>query len=379
VNARIVRTILRKELVDSVRDPRAVLYLVGLPLIFYPMLLLFLEYVAHSVMGGMTSPPYPVMMTNIEHAPELYELVDGSPYLRVVPTTAAGLAVAQGTAAVGLEPMSQFHDALADGLSPRVELYTNHSIPGYAEARTHVLDILTHFESSRKANLVVAETVLGVSGDLTFMVGLFPYFLIVLILVGAAHMAIDVTAGEKERRTLETLLVAPAARSDILAGKTLATLAASMAAAMLGMLGFAGAIHIADALTGGRAYLLGLPANAYWVMGLGSLPSAFFLSSLLIALGTFARSSREGQTYAAYLQMPLLLLALGATYVTPQNAEWPYAVPLMGVNLMQREYLEGTGDPMHAAVSVASTLAFGLVLSVLSSRLFARESILFRA
>lgn len=378
MSGRLIGTILQKELRDAVRDPRAMLYLVGLPLVFYPLLLLFLEYVAHEVMGGVTTSPYPVLVTNVEEAPSLVGRIEDAPDLALVPSTAAGLGVAQGNAAIGVEPMSSFDEARAMGLVPRVDLYVNRSIPGYAEARAHVLATLEELEAHEGMEIAIKETVLGEMEDLTFMVGLFPYFLIVLILVGAAHMAVDITAGEKERRTLETLLVAPAARTDILAGKTLATLVAALAAALLGMAGFAGAIALADVVTGGRAYLLGLPGNAYWVMGLGSVPSAFFLSALLIALGTVARSSREGQTYAAYLQMPMLLLALGATYLSPAGATWPYAVPLMGVNLMQREYLTGEGDPVHAAISAGTTVLLGVALTWLSSRLFAREDVLFR-
>ena len=91
-----------------------------------------------------------------------------------------------------------------------------------------------------------------------------------------------------------------------LAGKA-ATVIAAMAAGIVGMAGFALAIALAKPLTGGSPFLLSLPPHAFWVLGLGNLPAAFFLSALLLALGTFARSSREGQTYAAYLQMPLLL------------------------------------------------------------------------
>jgi sodium transport system permease protein len=378
MNTRTVHTIFRKEMLDAVRDPRALLYLVGLPLGFYPILLLFLEYVAHGIMGGMTTPPYAVYVNNIETATALVRTIDEAPDLLLVPSTAPGLAVAQGQAAVGLEPIAGFDEAVAAGVSPRIDLYVNQSIPAYADVRELVLAALTDYEARTGAATLVAETSLGAAEDITFMVGLFPYFLVVLILVGAAHMAVDITAGEKERRTLETLLVAPAARSDILAGKTLATLAAAMSAALLGMLGFAAAIALADWLTGGRAYLLALPANAYWVMGIGSLPSAFFLSALLITLGTFARSSREGQTYAAYLQMPLLLLALGATYLTPAGASWPYVVPLLGVNLMQKEYLAGGGSTPHALVAVGSTVLLGVVLVLVSTWLFRRESILFR-
>ena len=76
---------------------------------------------------------------------------------------------------------------------------------------------------------------------------------------------------------------------------------------------------------------------------------AFLLSALLVCLGVSARSSREGQTYAAYLQMPLFVLALGAGYLSVDASPAYYLVPLLGTNLVQRAYLLGQGghQPRH--------------------------------
>jgi len=387
----IVRTVWAKELLDAMRDPRALLYLVGLPLVFYPGLLLVLELLARSLMGAPPVPPYTVAVSESAGVPLLTAVFIEEEDLLLVPVENALLEVAEARVAVGLAPDPDLEATLEAGEIPRLALYTNLGVPGAEEIQPLVHERLAAYEAALAAlpwmerrhagsvRLAASETVIGdPTGDVTFMVGLFPYFLVVLVLVGAAHMAIDVTAGEKERRTLETLLVTSADRGAILAGKALATVTASVGAGGLGMLGFALAIALADPLTGGRPVLLTLEPRAFWILGAASVPTACFLSALLLTLGTVARSSREGQTYAAYLQMPLLLLALGATWVNGSDHPGLFLVPLMGMNLMQKEYLFGMGDPTHAAVAVTATLAATLLFGLLAVRAFTRESVLFR-
>lgn len=402
----IVRAVWAKELLDAVRDPRAILYLVGLPLVFYPGLLLLLEILARSLLGPVPAPPYAVAVSETPGVPLLTAVFADEPSLVLIPAENALLEVAEGRVAVGLAPDPDLELAVAAGDVPRLAVYTNlgvssaEEVLGLVHARMEAYEIaLTtsdplsrgtsdlavvpgggHGTGPERGRIALSETVIGEPvGDVSFMVGLFPYFLVVLVLVGAAHMAIDVTAGEKERRTLETLLVTSADRGAILAGKALATVSASIGAGALGMLGFALAIALADPLTGGRPVLLALEPRAFWILGAASVPSACFLSALLLALGTVARSSREGQTYAAYLQMPLLLLALGATWVDGTAHPGLFFVPLMGMNLMQKEYLFGMGDPAHASVAVSATLGAALLFGILAARGFSRESVLFRA
>ncbi len=384
MNSLVVRIVWIKELVDAVRDPRAVLYLVGLPLVFYPALLLALEYVADSLVGEPPLPPYVVAIDAASPAPALSAAIDADAAFVVRSTTDAVLDVIRGDAQLSIEPLPGFADAAAEGRPARLNLYSDRSLRGVTVIRERLSARLAAYEADHlagngDARLIVVETGLGESlGDLRFMVGLFPYFLLVLILVGAAHMAIDVTAGEKERRTLETLLVTAAGRFEILLGKALATMTASVAAGLLGMIGFRLAIALARPMTGGHPMLLALPDRAFWVLGLGSLPSAVFLSALLLLLGAFARSSREGQTYSAYLQMPILLLALGSTWLGVDRSPLIYAIPLLGANLMQREFLLGEGQILHAAIATGTTIALGLLLIALSAWLFRRESVLFR-
>jgi len=375
-----LRIVCWKELRDAARDPRALLYLVGLPLLFYPALLLLLEFLVHELGAGSREPPYRVQITNVEGAPGIARALETHPLLVVTGSTNVLLGLAGGQATIGVEPMEGFDAAISAGMTPRVDVFVNQALPGAPEALAVVREALRGaFPESSGSSVLVVETPIGTPvTDFTFLVGLFPYFLIVLVLVGAAHMAIDVTAGEKERRTLETLLITPAARSSLLLGKVAATFLAAALSGALGLLGFAIAIHVVKLFVP-NPLLLALPGSGFLPLGLGSLPCAFLFSTLLVALGTLARSAREGQTYAAYLQMPLLLLALSATWVPKAHASWLYVVPLLGLNLVQKEYLTGNGNPGSALVAALTTLALGFVLAIAAVRLFASERVLFRA
>lgn len=372
-----------KELTDAMRDPRALLYLVGLPLLFYPMLLLVLERVV-SHLNADPGPPYVVSVSAIETSSRLTTALVQVESLVLSPSANPAIDAATGRVPVGIEPAFGLDDALRDGVHPTVHVFTNLAAPGGAEARRHVLDALAAMGAERQGHgtalppIVIAETVLQPPRHNTkVFTALVPYFLVALILVGSAHMAIDVTAGEKERRTLETLLVSGVDRSHIVLGKSLAALTAAVASALLGILGFVLSAWIAT-LISGSPQVLDLEPRSFFIFSLGCIPAAVFLSSLLLAVGTVARSVREGQTYAAYLQMPVLLVALSAMFLSPSQDAWWYAVPLLGTSWAQRLYLDSNGNPAFALIAAGSTLAFGIAFTWMSTRLFRKEGTLFR-
>src|SRR5262245_22393134 len=134
------------------------------------------------------------------------------------------------------------------------------------------------------------------------LVKFLPFLLVMWTMAGALHPAIDLTAGEKERGTMETLLICPAGRREIVAGKFLAVFVFSYASSLWNLLWMAAG-----------AILLGafLPTPIISFAGLGwavllAIPLAALFSSLALGLGAFARSTKEGQYYL----MPLMLITL---------------------------------------------------------------------
>ena len=143
--------------------------------------------------------------------------------------------------------------------------------------------------------------------------GLIPYFVILFCLTGAMYPAIDLTAGEKERGTMETILCSPVSRLHLVLGKFFMVLTASLAAAMLSMLSMAltlagGMKIVASTLENGAALPLVIrPQALLWVFVM-IIPLAVLFSAALLAIALFAKSFKEAQSYLS----PLAILGAAA-------------------------------------------------------------------
>lgn len=210
------------------------------------------------------------------------------------------------------------------------------------------------------------------------LVKFLPFLLVMWTMAGALHPAIDLTAGEKERGTMETLLICPAGRTEIVAGKFLAVFVFSYASALWNLLWMAAG-----------ALLLGLllPAPILSFGGLGwsallAAPLAALFSSLALGLGAFARSAKEAQYYL----MPLMVftLPLSMFALTPGLKLTPFlsAIPVSGLSLILQNLLAVSGEPVSIwswLLGVGSLVVCAGLGLAWASWQFRRESVLFRS
>jgi sodium transport system permease protein len=205
----------------------------------------------------------------------------------------------------------------------------------------------------------------------------FPFILMMWLVAGAIQPAVDMTAGEKERGTMETLLISPAERSEIVFGKFLATTAFSFGSVVWNVLWLTAAALLTELFFGHPIVNLAGMAGCV-VLG---LPLAMLFSAVCVALGVFAKSTKEGQYYLLPLvlvTMPLAFwsMAPGAE-LKPGNC-W---VPVAGAMLLQQRLLSVAGDPVpweyFAPVlgSLAAWVGLALTFAVWQ---FRREAVLFR-
>lgn len=210
----------------------------------------------------------------------------------------------------------------------------------------------------------------------TLLSGLVPLVLILMTITGAVYPAIDVTAGERERGTLEILVAAPVSRLDILFAKYLAVLTVAMLTALVNL----GSMSFTLYLSGVAEKLLGPQALSptVWgqVLALLLLFAAFF-SAVLLALTSFARSFKEAQAYL----VPLMLLALmpGILSLIPalELRSVLALVPLLNVALLTRDLLEGNVHWGSASIVVVATLLYAAAALTLAARIFGAEAVLY--
>ena len=205
----------------------------------------------------------------------------------------------------------------------------------------------------------------------------FPFILMMWLVAGAIQPAVDMTAGEKERGTMETLLISPAERTEIVFGKLLATTAFAFTSVVWNVLWLTGAALLIEWMLGFP--IVKLPGLIGCVV-LG-LPLAAFFSAVSLAIGVFAKSTKEGQYYL----MPLLLVTMPlAFWSMSPGAELDAAtswVPVTGAMLLQQRLLSVSPDPVpwgYFAPVLGSLLVWVLLAVVFAAWQFRREGVLFR-
>lgn len=205
----------------------------------------------------------------------------------------------------------------------------------------------------------------------------FPFMLIMWAMAGALYPAIDVCAGEKERGTLETLLLSPASRAEIVVGKFLAVWVFSGMSALWNLLWMGGGTYLAHVWL--PFPILRLSGLA-WCVVLTLLLSGLF-SAVSLALGAYARSTKEGQYYL----LPLFLVTMPLTFLPllpGVELNFTYAlVPITGATLLLQKLMlpgpEGTPWSAFAPVFLSLFVSVALALRWAVSQ-FEREEVLFR-
>ncbi len=370
---------LGKELRETLRDRRTVAVMVLFPLVVYPLLsLLATQAIATrerkqderpsqvAIVGG--EPLLDEVRVRLRGEPKLFQIVDaGKP---------TDIDTGSLDALVQVRPASAAPTAGTPPLHLEIAYDTTRDESRKAEERVaEVLDhlappgCLTRFDVARRD--LASGTKLG--GYV--MSKALPLMLVLMVLLGAFYPAIDVTAGERERGTLETILSSPIDRRDLLLGKVLAV---TLLAATTGLLNLA-----SMSLTLVQVMRIAAPAAALpipWTRAAATilviLPSAFFAAALFVAVGSLARGFKEAQN----LLMPVYFTVLLPTTVGTLG-EFPLTgiacvVPGMNVTLLARELALGRGHLGVVLAVVGSTLVYGLLAVALAARLYDSERFL---
>jgi sodium transport system permease protein len=201
-------------------------------------------------------------------------------------------------------------------------------------------------------------------------------------MTGAIYPAIDLTAGEKERGTLETLLCSPVARTHLALGKVLTVLTVSVVTALLSISSNGVALVLVRQLAGGiargKSAPLALDPASLAGVAVIMIPMAVFISALMVALGLFARSSKEA---ASYMQPLIILAILPAAAGGLPGVEMNYGlacIPVFNVSVISKEILGGVFHWNYIVMVFGVMGAYAFLAIVAAVAIFKRESVLFR-
>jgi sodium transport system permease protein len=388
-----------KELRDLLRDRRTLRSIVLVPLVIMPVLVQVMTRAARSITANASAEVFAIQVLGGQDSPGTVAQLGTDPKLRVEPATDDWrqlIADKKIRAAVRLP--DQFESNLKTGPAGPVTIFTYEGElrSGYAAAELEgffrrlsdrvvvqrlaarglppalIKPFATHRENVAPPAKVAGNRVGG----------LVPYLIVILCLTGALYPAIDLTAGEKERGTMETLLCSPLARIEIVLGKFLMVLTCSCASVVMACISMFLSFQLGGPKTASGAAALGLthvdPAGMVGVLVM-ILPVAVLFSALLLALGLWARNAREAMTYIGPLMLVVIVpAAVGTLPGIDLNARYAL-VPILNLSLACHEMLTGVWHWHYLALIFASMSVYAVAALALAVRMFNRESVVFRA
>jgi len=252
-----------------------------------------------------------------------------------------------------------------DRLDRALEAYRTRAVAGRIDARDLPRGFASVFELLRRDVAPPSRQAGRILGSFL------PFLLISLSLFGGFYPAVDLTAGEKERGTLQTLLCAPLRPIEIVTGKFLAVWAVALGTALVNV--FSLGLTVARLL--GSADM-SVPVSAYALTAAMLVPVTLTTAALFIAVAVFARDFKDGQNFLTPVYM-LLVIPAGATMLpgVELNA-WTAFVPIVNIALLVKALLIGEWRGNLVFLSLLSSAAFAVVAMLLAVRVFEREQVL---
>ena len=213
------------------------------------------------------------------------------------------------------------------------------------------------------------------AGRSLLLLGMVTYFLLFSTLMGGLYLAIDSTAGERERGSLEALLTLPVSRSTLIVGKMLATCCLMALALAVTLTAFALSLNRVPLEQLGMATHFG-PATALGIFGI-LLPFIPLGAALMTLVASFTRSYKEAQTWlTGVLLIPTVPILFAGIYGLKATTSL-MLVPSLSQHLLITSLMKGeTPAALDVAISAGATLALGLLLGWVATRLYRREAIL---
>ena len=383
------RVVFVKECIESLRDRRVLLNALVLGPLLTPLLFLVL---VHLIVGReleKAEKPLPVVVIGQKAAPNFVEALEQQGMLALPEVSDPEAAVREQRLDLVLRILPRFADDWREGRPAQVELIYDSS---RQEVRGEVerLESMIQAFSTRTGSLrllargiapsVIMPVVMAGRDQATpqargaLLLGMLPYFLILTALIGGMWLAIDSTAGERERQSLEPLLVNPVDRSAVLLGKMLATAVFSMASLILGLLAFVVVGHLmpSDEPSLGLRIGSGFVSSALAVM----TPLVLLIAIAQIWVASFARSFREAQTYLGLAQLLPLIPSVLMMAVPMRPRLWMAAVPLFGQQVTILRLLRGEAvDALAIGIGASVTLGAAAAIFGLTLRLFGSERV----
>lgn len=396
---RNVITIFKKEMKDMFRDRRTMFFMV-----FMPFIVIFLVFNLAMRMGmemenRAREKVMRVAVTSRAPLPEFMELLAESGEVEIVePISDSGVSAALESGEVDfvIRFTDDFLEVIARNATGSADVYYMGSISENEGALPRIMAIIDGYgELLLQKRLVERGLAEQFARPLSIsekdvssararvgesIGGMFPYFIILFCFIGAMYPAIDLAAGEKERGTIETLLISPASRGQIVVAKWLVVTLSGVFTAAASFLWLFLVLRYGSPVP--REMISGVmniiePGTLLLFLAM-LIPLCAFFGALLLSVSIFARTYKEAQSIITPLNS-IVLIPLAIGIFPGVRLNWATAlIPLLNISLATKEIIAGTINPGHLAEVFAVLLVLAVAGLYFCSRWFRREEVIFR-
>ena len=403
-----ILTIYLKELKDSLRDRRTIISMIVVPTLLMPLLMFGSFYIMSKVVKKAQDEATTLVIIGGVDSPGVVAALKAEPKLRVIEaTTDYKTMVSEKRVRVAVEIPAGFEASLKAGEPQTVMIY---HYQGEMKSGMGAGEVERFFRTLREKTVETRLAERGLKPDLikpfevkrqnvappekvggNFIGGIIPYIIIILCFTGAMYPAIDLTAGEKERGTMETLLCSPVHRVNIVLGKFLMVMTASVATIAFTLLSSSVTIIAGGSfmMGGGKAAAAGAAGGGGFIpiidpagiLGVFAMiaPVAMLFAALLLTIALFAKSYKEAQSYVSPLIVVVIMPAMMGMLPGIELSAKTALIPILNLSLVCKEMLSGVWHWNYIGLIFGSTALYAAVAVALCVRMFNREDVIFRA
>ncbi len=389
-------TIASKEFLETFRDRRTLVKMVIIPILVFPLIFTLVNSLQTSVMEKEQQRQLLTGIVNLDGPNSLITFLESNPELQLHPmddpalmeqlvredSLQVGIVIQEGfqqqVQELGSGGLTVFYSAtkitMRDRLDNILEKYSSELLTQRILSQGLEAEFM-HPVSKQMVNVASSREMVGKLAG-----GFLPYLFVLFCFMGAMYPAIDLFTGEKERKTLETLLTSPVSRLEIMVGKMMVIVATGIMSALLAILG----LFLAVQTTAGMPEMISgvvdsmLSLSFVLMMIAMLLPLTIFFAGIMIPIAIYAKSFKEAQSiftpFTFLVIIPAVVGLLPGIELTAITA----VIPIVNISLTTKEVMAGTIQLPLLLLTIFSLVAYATIAVLFSVKWFGKETHILR-
>ncbi|MBU0707671.1 ABC transporter permease [Patescibacteria group bacterium] len=399
-------TIWKKELKDAIRDKRTLMAMIVMPMLLMPIIIIGMGKLTEMQIKQVQDETAKIGVASENTSIDLVKYINEQEKLEVVEITGdLREAIKSKEVDAGIVIPEDFQESIDIYLPVQLEL-VKYSVNDRSEQAVGRVSVALSMYNQQVINTrLVAEdvdpkilSVITITQEEVatdqeiggFGLGfILPLFIVMWSIVGGQYIATDISAGEKERKTLESLLLTPAKRLEIVFGKFFAVSTSALISVVISLTSMYFAIKsfglfgMEDSDSGMNTFGFiadfTIEPQAILIMLAVSVLMVLMFSAVILSIAIFAKSYKEAQSY---IGPSYLIVILPVTIINTipgfEPALWFFSLPAVNSVLLFKEILIGTYDWSHIGLSMISLAIFSVIAIFIASKIYQKEGVLFK-